>query len=192
MKVSAIRCSKHFFFTFITDGNIRRNKNLPFCFFTFDNVKLMIQRRILYFFYIHFQDSCSFGWFIFDIGNKTIYCFLGTLGKNFHIRTFVADISMYLPCHGMSGYSRPEPYPLNNSINPDLFCDLFFVFIFHKISRFCSPDLRELFFQTSSISLPETAKCLTFINLSSGSDVIGCIAASATIRSKWLFFTRFI
>ena len=54
MQISAVCRIIHFFLTLFTDCNIRRDKDLPFCFFTFYNLKRFIWNRMLFRFYIHF------------------------------------------------------------------------------------------------------------------------------------------
>ena len=67
MQISPVLRIKHLLLTFLTNCNIRRDKDLTLCLFTFDNVKLCITLRIFYVFHIYLQDCRPFWWTIPDI-----------------------------------------------------------------------------------------------------------------------------
>ena len=158
MQISPVLRIKHLLLTFLTNCNIRRDKDLTLCLFTFDNVKLCITLRIFYVFHIYLQDCRPFWWSILDIWNKSADSFLWSLCIDFYIRTFVADISANLPLCCMAADCRPESYPLHDSIDTDLSGNLFThkflqsTVSLHKYSR--------IFIFQSTFQTPQNAVCL--------------------------------
>ena len=67
MQISPILRIKHFLFAFLTDCDIRRNKNFTLCLLALDDIKLCISLRILYIFYIYFKDCRTLRRSILDI-----------------------------------------------------------------------------------------------------------------------------
>ena len=67
MQISPVLRIKHFLFAFLTDCDIRRNKNFTLCLLALDDIKLCISLRILYIFYIYFKDCRTLRRSILDI-----------------------------------------------------------------------------------------------------------------------------
>ena len=125
MQISPILRIKHFLFAFLTDCDIRRNKNFTLCLLALDDIKLCISPGIFYFFHIYLKDCSPPRWIILNLGDKSFYFFFWSLCIDFHVRTFVTDISVDSPCHRISADGRSKSYPLHDSVDTDLSGDFF-------------------------------------------------------------------
>ena len=67
MQIPPVFRIKHFLFALITDSNIRRDKNLALCLFTFNNIKLPKLRRIFHRLYKKLKDCRTLRRFLLDI-----------------------------------------------------------------------------------------------------------------------------
>ena len=54
MQIPPVFRVKHFLFTLVTDGDIRRDENLSLCFFTLNNIKTLIRNRVFFQLHIDF------------------------------------------------------------------------------------------------------------------------------------------
>ena len=136
MQIPPVFRIKHFFFTLITDRNIRGNKNLAFRFLAFNNIKLSKLRRVLHRLHKKLQDCRTLRRFLLDIRNKTIYVPLFSLGKNLHIRSLVGNASPNSPCHGMSAHSRAKSHSLYDPVNTDHFRNFPLHMFLHSLQLF--------------------------------------------------------
>ena len=119
MQISPILWIIQFFLTFLTDCNIRRNKDFSFCLLTFYDGKVRIFFLCIQYFFINFEDCSAFRRTGTDFLNKQIHCHLASLCEDFHIRSAVTNASSDLTGICMSADGWTESYALYNSIDTD-------------------------------------------------------------------------
>ena len=110
----------HLLDAFITDGDIRRYKDLALGLFALNDLKGGKGRWIRCFFHIHFKDRRSFRRPVFQGIQERVHLFPVPLCEDLHVGTFVAHRSGDPRLHGMPAHRRPEPHALHDPVDTDL------------------------------------------------------------------------
>ena len=122
MQIASVVRIIQLLFAFITNGNIRWNKDFSLCLFTFYNLKPIEFRVIIKMFNIYLQNSRTLRRSFLQILKEAIHLCFRPLCKNLHIRPFVADASVNVIFNRMPTHCRTKPNALHNAVNTNLSC----------------------------------------------------------------------